>query len=155
MAARTDTPGKKRFRADDIAREALGTDSAAAISNVLVIGSEGFPSCKRMQIRLDDPRQVPAIFNLLATALRSGGIDFHTTRNSSIPAAEIWLACPLNDWNKTLLSCAAPIGEQPSPDVLSRPVSREARQRIEHQSPGGTALQARIREKRGKNSRTR
>lgn len=132
-AARAGTSGKKQFRADDIAQEVLGTDSAAAISNVLVIGSEGFPSFKRMQIRFADPRQVPAIFTLLAAALRSGGVDFSTTRNSSIPAAEIWLACPLNDWHKTLLSCAAPIGEQTVPDVLARPVSRETR--LESRAP--------------------
>jgi len=140
-AARAVTPVKKQFRADDIAREILGTGSAATISNVLVIGSEGFPSFKRVQIRVSDPGQVPAVFTLLATALQSSGIDFNTARNSSIPAAEIWLVCPLNGWSRTLLSCAAaPVGEQPKADALSRPAPQETRQRIEHQFPGGAAV---------------
>ncbi|HET9285391.1 MAG TPA: hypothetical protein VFR24_25860 [Candidatus Angelobacter sp.] len=131
---------RKQFRADEIAREILGTSSAATISNVLVIGSEGFPSFKRVQIRFDDPRQVPAVFILLATALQSAGVDFNTTRNSSIPSAEIWLVSPLDDWSRTVLSCAAPIGEQPIPDTLSRPASREPRPRIEHQFPDSAAV---------------
>lgn len=140
VVARADAPVEKQFRADEIAREILGTSSAATISNVLVIGSEGFPSFKRVQIRFDDPRQVPAVFILLATALQSAGVDFNTTRNSSIPSAEIWLVSPLDDWSRTVLSCAAPIGEQPIPDTLSRPASREPRPRIEHQFPDSAAV---------------
>jgi hypothetical protein len=89
VAARAGAQVEKQFRADDIVRKILGT-SSAAISNVLVIGSEGSACFKRIQIRFDDPRQVPAIFTLLASALHTGGLDFSTARNSSIPAAEIW-----------------------------------------------------------------
>jgi hypothetical protein len=139
VAAQASAPAEKQFRVDEIAREILGT-SSAAISKVLVIGSEGSPSFKRMQMRFDDPRQVPAIFTLLATALQSAGVDFNTTRNSSIPSAEIWLVSPLNDWSRTVLSCAAPIGEQPIPDTLSRPAARENIPRIEHQFPDSAAV---------------
>jgi hypothetical protein len=140
VAARAGAPAEKQFRVDEIAREILGTSSATAISKVLVIGSEGSPSFKRMQMRFDDPRQVPAIFALLATSLQSAGVDFNITRNSSIPSAEIWLVSPLNDWSRTVLSCAAPIGEQPIPDRLSRPAPQEPRPRIEHQFPDSAAV---------------
>ena len=65
-----------------------------------------------MEIHFADPEQVPAAFNSLATALQSSGFDFNSLGNSSVPETEIWLTYPLNDRNKTLLSCAARVGEQ-------------------------------------------
>lgn len=105
-------PAKECVSASDLAREILGPDSGATISNVLVVGTNHSKPLKRMKIHFDQPKQVPAFFNLLATALKSGGFDFHTTRISSIPPTEIWLTCPLDDEKKTLLSCARLTGEQ-------------------------------------------
>jgi hypothetical protein len=65
-----------------------------------------------MEIHFADPEQVPAAFNSLATALQSSGCDFNSLGNSSVPVTEIWLTYPLNNRNKTLLSCAARVGEQ-------------------------------------------
>jgi len=65
-----------------------------------------------MEIHFADPERVPAAFTSLAATLQSSGFDLNTLGNSSIPETEIWLTYPLNDRNKTLLSCAARVGEQ-------------------------------------------
>jgi hypothetical protein len=65
-----------------------------------------------MEIHFADPKQVPAAFNSLATALQNSGFDFTSLGSSSVPETEIWLTYPLNDRNKTLLSCAARVGDQ-------------------------------------------
>jgi hypothetical protein len=119
-------PANECVSAGDIAREILGPDSGAIISNVLVVGANHSKPLKRMKIRFDHSRQVPAFFNLLATALKSGGVDFHTTRISSIPPTEIWLTSSLDNGKKTLLSCARLTGEQVVPRVAVQPgFSRE------------------------------
>jgi hypothetical protein len=103
----------KCLSASDVAR-VLGPDSKATISNVLVLGTEGSTPLKRMEIRLADPKQVPATLNLLAVALQRSGIDCRAVRHPGIPATEIWLTSPLDDGRKTLMSCAALVGMQPS-----------------------------------------
>jgi hypothetical protein len=122
----TKVPAMKRICADDIARRVLGPDSAASISNVLVVVTEGSILLKRTEIRVDDPQQVQAVFSSLKAALESSGFDFHVTRSSVVPATEIWLTSPLNDLKMTWLSCAALIGEQMSGrDVVQgRPSAR-------------------------------
>jgi hypothetical protein len=101
----------------DIARRTLGANSGATISKVLVVGTDRSEPVTRMEIHLADPEQVPATFISVASALQRGGFDFNTVRNCSIPATEIWLAYPLNGRSKTLLSCAARIGEQQAATV--------------------------------------
>jgi hypothetical protein len=103
---------RKSVSPGDIARRTLGANSGATISKVLVVGTSRSEPVTRMEIHLADPERVPATFILLASALQRGGFDFNTARNCSIPATDIWLACPLNGRSKTLLSCAARIGEQ-------------------------------------------
>ena len=107
----------KNISPGDIARRILGANSGARISKVLVIGTDGSEPVTRMEIHFADPERVPAAFSSLASALHSTGFEFYTVRNSSIPATEIWLAYPLNDREKTLLSCAAQVGEQQSARV--------------------------------------
>jgi hypothetical protein len=70
-----------------------------------------------MEIHFADPERVPAAFTSLAATLQGSGFDLNTLENSNIPATEIWLICPLNDRNKTLLSCAARVGEQQAATV--------------------------------------
>ena len=116
MRRKTDTPARSTASAGkhafpgDIARRVLG--AGAAISNVLVVGTDGSKPIKRMEIHFEDRERVPAAFSSLAAALESSGFDFDIARNSSIPPTEIWLTYPLNDRKKTLLSCAARVGEQ-------------------------------------------
>jgi hypothetical protein len=118
MRRKTDKPARARGSAGknispgDIARRILGANSGATISKVLVVGTDGSEPVKRMEIHFADPERVPAAFNSLATALQSSGFDFNSLGNSSIPETEIWLTYPLNGRSKTLLSCAARIGEQ-------------------------------------------
>jgi len=112
IAADAGAPAKKHLWAGDIARAILGPNSGTTISNVLVVGTNGSTLLKRVEIHFDDPEQVPAFFNLLAEALKSRGFELHPARNSGIPATEIWLTCPLDDWKKTSLSCAGLTGEQ-------------------------------------------
>jgi hypothetical protein len=102
----------KNVSPGDIARKVLGANSGASISKVLVVGADGSEPVTRMEIHFADPEQVPEAFNSLATALQSSGFDFNSLWNSSVPLTEIWLTYPLNDRNKTLLSCAARVGEQ-------------------------------------------
>jgi len=102
----------KNVAPGDIARRVLGANSGASISKVLVVGADGSEPVTRMEIHFADPEQVPAAFNSLATALQSSGCDFNSLGNSSVPVTEIWLTYPLNNRNKTLLSCAARVGEQ-------------------------------------------
>jgi hypothetical protein len=109
---RADIPANECLSAGDVARGVLGPNSSATISNVLVLGTEGSAPLKRMEIHLGDPKEVPATLNLLAVALQRSGVDFRAVRNPGIPATEIWLTSPLHDRNKTLLSCAATVGEQ-------------------------------------------
>ena len=96
----------------DIARRILGANSGATINKVLVVGTDGSEPVTRMEIHFAEPERVPAAFTSLAATLQSSGFDLNTLGNSSIPATEIWLTYPLNDRNKTLLSCAARVGEQ-------------------------------------------
>ena len=96
----------------DIARRILGTNSGATINKVLVVGTGGSEPVTRIEIHFADPERVPAAFTSLAATLQSSGFDLNTLGNSSIPETEIWLTYPLNDRNKTLLSCAAWVGEQ-------------------------------------------
>jgi hypothetical protein len=118
MRRKTDQPActsasaGKNVSPGDIARRILGANSGATISKVLVVGTDGSEPVTRMEIHFADPERVPAAFTSLAAALQSSGFDLSTLRNSSIPATEIWLRYPLNDRNKTLLSCAARVGEQ-------------------------------------------
>jgi len=112
IAAGVGAQGKTQVCAGDIARGILGPDSGATISNVLVLGTEGSTPLKRMEIHFEDPKQVPSMLNLLAVALQSSGFDFRAVRNLGIPTTEIWLSTPLDDGKKTLLSCAAIVGEQ-------------------------------------------
>ncbi len=117
MRRKTDNPARasasagKNVCSGDIARKIFGANSGAIISKVLVVGADGSGPEKRMEIHFTDPERVPAAFNSLAAALQSSGFDFNTLRNSSIPVTEIWLTYPLNDRSKTLLSCAAQVGE--------------------------------------------
>ena len=118
MRRKTDKPACASASADknvspgDIARRILGTNSGATINKVLVVGTGGSEPVTRMEIHFADPERVPAAFTSLAATLQSSGFDLNTLGNSSIPATEIWLTYPVNDRNKTLLSCAARVGEQ-------------------------------------------
>jgi hypothetical protein len=109
---RADIPANKCPSASDVARGVLGPNSTATISNVLVLGTEGSPPLKRMEIRLGDPKEVPATLNLLAVALQRSGVEFRAVRHPGIPATEIWLTFPLHDGKKALVSCAAMVGVQ-------------------------------------------
>jgi len=110
--AHPSAPAGKNVSPGDIARRILGANSDATISKVLVVGADGSEPVTRMEIHFVDPERVPAAFNSLADTLQSSGFDLNTLGNSSIPATEIWLTYPLNDRNKTLLSCAARVEEQ-------------------------------------------
>jgi hypothetical protein len=110
--AHASAPAGKNVSPGDIARRILGANSDATISKVLVVGADGSEPVTRMEIHFADPERVPAAFNSLADTLQSSGFDLNTLGNSSIPATEIWLTYPLNDRNKTLLSCAARVEEQ-------------------------------------------
>jgi hypothetical protein len=116
---RADVPPNKCFSATDVAR-VLGRNSSATISNVLVLGRENSTPLKRMEIRLEDPKEVPATLNLLAVALQRSGIDCRAVRHPGIPATEIWLTSPLRDGKKTLLSCAATVDVQVSQGVAAK-----------------------------------
>jgi len=107
----------KNVSPGDIARRILGSDSGATISKVLVVGTDGSEPVARMEIHFADPERVPEAFISLASALQSSGFDFNTVRNCSIPATEIWLAYPLNNRKKPLLSYAAHVGEQQAAGV--------------------------------------
>ena len=106
------TPAKKHLCAGDIARGILGGDSGVAIRNVLVVGTNGSTPLKRMEIHFEGPEQVPVFFNSLAAALKNSGVQFHAAWSQGIPSAEIWLTYPVNNGNKTLLSCPGLIGDQ-------------------------------------------
>jgi hypothetical protein len=110
--ARASASAGKNVSPGDIARKILGASSGATISRVLVVGTDGSEPVTRTEIHFADRERVPAVFTSLAATLQSSGFDLNTLENSSIPAAEIWLTYPLNDRNKTLLSCAALAGEQ-------------------------------------------
>ena len=104
--------GNQSVSARAVARGVLDANSTAAISNVLVFGIEGSTPLKRMEIHLRDPKEIPAILNLLAVALQRSGLDFRAVRDPRVPATEIWLTSPLHDEKETLLSCAAMVGVQ-------------------------------------------
>jgi hypothetical protein len=110
--ARASTSAGKNTSPGDIARRILGANSGATISKVLAVGTGGSEPVTRVEIHFTDPEQVPTAFTSLAATLRSSGFELNTLGNSNIPATEIWLTYPLNDRNKTLLSCAARVGEQ-------------------------------------------
>ncbi|HEY2915551.1 MAG TPA: hypothetical protein VGK21_19445 [Candidatus Angelobacter sp.] len=126
MRRKTDKPACASASADknvspgDIARRILGANSEVTINKVLVVGTGGSESITRTEIHFADPEQIPAAFTSLAATLQSSGFDLNTLENSSIPATEIWLICPLNDRNKTLLSCAARVGEQQAAAVAAQ-----------------------------------
>ena len=80
-----------------------------------------------MEIRFEDPKQVPSMIKLLAVALQTNGFDFRAVRHPGIPTTEIWLSIPLDDGKKTLLSCAATIGEQVAERVALRQALRVTR----------------------------
>jgi hypothetical protein len=112
---RADIPpeqAKQHVWAADIAKEILGVNSGASISNVLVVGNESSPPVKRMEIHFHDPSQVPAVFNLLAATFQSSGVDFLSVLDPGIPPTDIWLISPLQDRTKAVLSCPALSGEQ-------------------------------------------
>jgi hypothetical protein len=112
MQQRADVAGNKSLSASEVARRLLGSNPTVTISNVLVFGTMGSTPLKRMEIRLGDPKEVPATLELLALALQRSGVDFRAVRNPAIPPTEIWLTSPLHDVKKTLLSCAAMVGAQ-------------------------------------------
>jgi hypothetical protein len=107
---RAGIPASDRLSASDVAREVLGPNSSATISNVLVLGAAGSTPLKRVEINLRDPTEVLATLNLLAVALQESGVDFLAVRNPGVPATQIWLTSPLHGGKKTLLSCAAMVG---------------------------------------------
>ena len=106
------TGAKKDPSAGDIARGLLGRHPGVTIRNVLVVGTNGSPPLKRMEIHFERPEQVPAFFNSLAAALKSSGLQFHAMWTAGIPAAEVWLTYPVSNGRKTLLSRAGLIWEQ-------------------------------------------
>ena len=111
MQQRADIAGNKSLSASEVARRLLGPNPTVAISNVLVFGTMGSTPLKRVEIRLGDPKEVPATFELLALALQRSGVHFRAVRNPGVPPTEIWLTSPLHDVKKkTLLSCAAMVG---------------------------------------------
>jgi hypothetical protein len=114
-------PAKRHLCASDIARGILGANSGVGISNILVIGTNGSTPLKRMEIHFDDAEKVTAYFNILATALKSRGVEFHAARSCEIPATEIWLTCPLEDRKKQFLSRRA-LHE----DALVTPISQSS-----------------------------
>jgi hypothetical protein len=107
----------KNVSPGDIARRILGANSGATISKVLVVRTDGSEPVTRTEIHFADRERVAAVFTSLAATLQSSGFDLNTLENSSIPPTEIWLTYPLNDRNKTLLSCAARVGEQQAAGV--------------------------------------
>jgi hypothetical protein len=119
---RTDVSANKCFSAGDVAR-ILGPNSSAAISNVLVLGTENSAPLKRMEIHLKDPKDVPATLKLLAVELQRSGIEFRAVWHPAIPATEIWLTSPLHDKNQTLLSSAASFGLQADQSVAAQACS--------------------------------
>lgn len=125
MRRKTDKPcssasAGKNLSPGDIARRILGANSGATINKVLVVGTGGSEPVTRMEIHFADPERVSAAFTSLAATLQSSGFDLNTLGSPSIPATEIWLTYPLNDRNKTLLSCAARIGEQQAAAVAAQ-----------------------------------
>jgi len=139
MRRKTDNPARDSASAGrnvspgDIVR-ILGANSGATVSKVLVVGTDGSEPVTRTEIHFADRERVPAAFTSLAATLQSSGFDLNTLENSSIPAAEIWLTYPLNDRNKTLLSCAARAGEQQAAAVA-----------VQSGSPRGQTEQSRVR----------
>lgn len=125
ISADASAQGKKHVCPSDIARRIIGPNSGATINNVLVVGTDGSTPLKRMKIRFGDPEHVPAFFKLLATTLKSSGFQVHVARNSALPAAEIWLTCSLNEWEKTSLSCSGLIGERAAEVILQPRASRD------------------------------
>jgi hypothetical protein len=118
MRQKTDKPARagasigKNISPGDIARSIFGTNSGAAISKVLVVGTDGSAPVTRMEIHFADLERVPAAFSSLASALHSTGFEFKTVTNCNVPPSEIWLSYPLNDQETTLLACAAQVEEQ-------------------------------------------
>jgi hypothetical protein len=107
VAAGASAPARKHLCAGDVARGLLAANARVSISNVLVVGTDGSTPLKRMEIHLDEPELVPAVFDSLAGTLQSSGFDFRAARSPDIPVTDIWLTCPLDDPRKTLLSRAA------------------------------------------------
>lgn len=97
---------EKNLSAGELARSVLGPNSGARISNILVVGKQGSTPVKRMEIRFDDPGQIPVLLNLLTATLMRNGFELEAARNSGIPANEIWLTCPLDNSKKP--RCVAP-----------------------------------------------
>lgn len=118
---RADTPSNQGSSIDDIVRGVLGRNSNAAINNVLVLGTEGSPPMKRVEIRFADPTEVSVTFKRLAVAFQTSGADIDTGRHSGIPANEIWVTSALHDGKKALLSCAAMVGIPVTQHVVASP----------------------------------
>lgn len=121
ITSTANAPPEKNLSAGELARSVLGPNSGARISNVLVVGKQGSTPVKRMEIRFDDPGQIPVLLNLLTATLMRNGFELGAARNSGIPANEIWLTCPLDNSKKTSLCCAAMIAEHVSPPVAVIP----------------------------------
>jgi len=126
MRRKTDKPAcasasaGKNLSPGDIARRILGANSGERFLPADAVGTGGSEPVTRMEIHFADPERVSAAFTSLAATLQSSGFDLNTLGSPSIPATEIWLTYPLNDRNKTLLSCAARIGEQQAAAVAAQ-----------------------------------
>lgn len=118
---------KTQVSAGDVARGILGPDSGATITNVLVVRPDGSMPLKRTEIHLQDPEQVPAVFNLLSTALQNRGFEFRAARISGLPATEIWLTSPLDNQKQTWLFCGAIRGAGGFRNPSPRPTLHETR----------------------------
>ena len=120
-AAQWEVDIDKCTSAAEVARKLLASNSNAFITNVLVLGRNGFtPPVKRTEIRLRHSNEVPAILNLLAAALETSGIGFRAVENPGMPMTEIWLTCPLHDGKTAVLSCAAIAGVQAAQSISAK-----------------------------------
>jgi hypothetical protein len=126
VAAGASAPARKHLCAGDVARGLLAANARVSISNVLVVGTDGSTPLKRMEIHLDEPELVPAIFKSLATTLHRSGFDLQAAESPCIPATDIWLTSFLDEPNKTLLSCTAIFAEEVAAVIAAQPgCSRE------------------------------
>lgn len=117
-------PANQCASAAEVARNVLGSNSNAFISNVLVLGRKNFaPPVKRTEIHLRHANEVPATLNLLTAALETSGIDFRTVPDPGMSMTEIWLTCPLNGGKAALLSCAVLAGVPAAEPVSAKTMS--------------------------------
>jgi hypothetical protein len=126
LTAGASSPLRKHLCAGDVARGILAANPRVSISNILVVGTDGSRPLKRMEIHLDEPELVPAIFKSLATTLQRSGFDLQAAESPCIPATDIWLTSFLDEPNKTLLSCTAIFAEEVAAVIAAQPgCSRE------------------------------